>query len=210
MASCITQNKSQTLYNHLQDCYSKRTTAMTTPGSLLEMQNCRTPLHLWITMCIFTRSPGDEHAPGFSEALTHKTLDDLSFSPCRVHPLLLSPSPTLLQSLWFPCHLSNIRETLPPHCSLGVECSPEYLCDGFRPLIQFFTQKSSSQCRLPWQFVFPLFSLYVFSLWYLSHLKVLTFYQIMLLFFCLFPLECKLHEGRDFFVCFSHCRILHA
>lgn len=153
MASCITQNKSQTLYNCLHNCYSKRTTAMTSSGNLLEMQNCRTPIHLWITMWIFTRSPGDVHAPGFSEALTHRTLDDLSLSPCRVHPLLLSPSPTLLQSLWFPCHSSNIRETLPPSCSLGLECvvppPPKYLCDWLRPLIQFFTQKSPSQWRLP-------------------------------------------------------------
>ena len=120
---------------------------------LVSHYKCRTARpnsHLWIRIYSFTRSPGDVHAPECPEALTSKTLADLSSLFDRVHLLLLSPSPTLGQSLWFPCDSSNTQGNSHLAVPWDWNALPKRISvDLLLYLLHFFPQKSPSKWCLP-------------------------------------------------------------
>lgn len=140
MAPCVTQYKSQTLQLPIILLF-KRDHNIDINWQFVRNVNCRTELPSENQNLHSHRLLSDVYAPGFSEVLTDRTWDDLS-SLCGAHPLLLSHSPTLLQSLPSPCHSSNNGKHFHLAVPLDWNILPQVSLWLLPPLLQFFTQKS--------------------------------------------------------------------
>lgn len=130
------------LYKHLQDCYSKRTTTLTSPGYLLEKQNCRTQFPSVNQKRHFHKSPS-------WRAYTRFFWKCWPTGPWRTCPPTLLGSPTSFCSPTPPqCLVSSpfMKHTRNPSRELfsGTDVLPAGTSPDLLPhLLQFFPQNEA-------------------------------------------------------------------
>lgn len=176
--SCVIRNKSQTLYNCLPRLLFKEDRTFASPAKLLDVHNCRTNSHLWITICILERSP-KWHASmhvDFWKAQTCHT-NDLSPYPTEFTDFS-PPHPFFLSLFGFLAGRQNIRHTsmqqFPWSGILSSRCLWPSPSSCFRVRLSL-TLKSSKLWCFTFSRLFPP-----------CHLKYYTFYQFICFFYCLF------------------------